>query len=252
MKNYIIICFFLFSCMVWSQEIIYPKYTYKKDINSINTIKTNDVYFFYLKEVQYIGPIVKNISLEYVENDRYNKLLDHNYRSENFDTLNDEFKKRQYKDVRIFVDTSQKTPLFKTDIDSTKISYAEYVAKIDSLNADLKLSKEIPIIIRYYDGFPVTIFNMEEKERLIGFGNNVILELEGLDQNHQWKKIYGFRKYTCGTGIKFFVLKPKEIATVFEPRLSGNFKTKFRYRLGNILSNEFDGSIDDKYFESKD
>ncbi|MGI9580810.1 hypothetical protein ACR1PO_06315 [Chryseobacterium sp. RRHN12] len=252
MKNYTIICFFLFSCMIWSQEIIYPQYTYKKNVNSINTIKTDNVYFFYFKEVQYIGPLVKNISLEYVENDRYSKLLDHNYRYENFDTLNDELKKREYKDLRIFVDTSQKTPLSKTDIDSTKISYADRLAKIDSLNAGLKLSKEIPLIIRYYDGFPVTIYNMEEKERLIGFGNNIILELEGLDKNHQWKKIYGFRRYTCGTGIKFFVLKPKEIATVFEPRLSGNFKTKFRYRLGNILSNEFDGSINDKYFENKD
>ncbi|WP_426481649.1 hypothetical protein [Chryseobacterium sp. R2ACT005] len=150
------------------------------------------------------------------------------------------------------MDTSQKTPLIKTYTDTTKISNLDYDIKMDSLAAGLKLSKEIPFIITYYDGFPVTIYNMEERERIIGFGNNVILELEGLDKNHQWKKIDGFRKYTCGVGIKFFVLKSKEIATVFEPRLTGNFKTKFRYRLGNILSNEFDGSINDKYFEQID
>lgn len=75
------------------------------------------------------------------------------------------------------------------------------------------------------------------------------MELEGLNKDHQWKKIYDFRKYTCGVGIQYFVLKPQEIATIFEPRLSGNFKTKFRYRLGNIVSNEFEGSINDKYFK---
>jgi len=73
-----------------------------------------------------------------------------------------------------------------------------------------------------------------------------------IQEGSKWKKIDGFRRYTCGVGIQFFVLKPKEIATVFEPHLTGNLKTKFRYRLGNTLSNEFDGSINDKYFEKID
>lgn len=74
-------------------------------------MRTDDIFLFDYKQIQYIGPLVKNISLEYVENDRYNKLLSHNYRSENFKALNDEFKKRQYDNLHIFVDTSQTTPL---------------------------------------------------------------------------------------------------------------------------------------------
>ncbi|MDR3025881.1 hypothetical protein [Chryseobacterium sp.] len=250
MKKCIILYLVLLSSFLWSQKIKCPNYSYKKDVNLINIKRTDDIFLFDYKEIQYIGPFVKNISLEYVENYRYNKLLHHNYRSENFDALNNEFKKRQYNDLHIFVDTSQTTPLTKTSFDTTKIISAEYNAKIDSLNAGFELTDKIPEIVSYYDGFPVTIYNAEKKERVIGFGNNVALELEGLDKNHQWKKIYGYRRYTCSTGIHYFVLKPQEIATVFEPRLSGNFKTKFRYRLGNVVSNEFEGSINDKYFNN--
>lgn len=212
-------------------------------------MRTDDIFLFDYKQIQYIGPFVKNISLEYVENDRYNKLLSHNYRSENFDALNDEFKKRQYDNLHIFVDTSQTTPLTRISFDTTKIISAEYIAKIDSLNAGFELSDKIPEIVRYYDGFPVTLYNAEKKERVIGFGNNVALELEGLDKGRQWKKIHGYSRYPCSMGIQYFVLKPQEFATVFVLRSSGNFKTKFRYRLGNIVSNEFEGSINDKYFK---
>lgn len=228
--------------------MIYPKYIYDKDLNNIPVEKTEDINLFRYKQIQYIGQPEKNITLTYTGNEWHSKFLEKNYRNKDFIALNQEFNKRQYKNLRIFVDTSQKTPLIKTHIDTTKISNLDYDIKMDSLAADLKLTKEIPFIITYYDGFPVTIYNAEKKERVIGFGNNVALELEGLDKDHQWKKIYDYRRYTCGTGIKFFVLKPKEIATVFEPRLSGNFKTKFRYRLGNVVSNEFEGSINDKYF----
>lgn len=252
MKKILPVFLLSFPCLLCSQKMIYPKYIYEKDLNNIPLEKTADIYFFRYKQIQYIGQPQKYIKLIYNDNPSNNKILEKNYRNNDFIALNQELNERYYKDLRIFVDTSQKTPLIKTDIDTTKISYADYDAKIDSLNAGLKLSKEIPFITTYYDGFPVTIYNMEEKERIIGFGNNVILELEGLDKNHQWKKIDSFRRYNCGVGIQFFVLKPKEIATVFEPHLTGNLKTKFRYRLGNTLSNEFGGSINDKYFEKID
>lgn len=252
MKKFLSVSLLFFSCLLWSQEIILPQYIYAKDLNNILIENTEDINLFRYKQIQYIGQPEKKITLNYTGNEWHSGILEKHYRTNNFIALIQEFNKRQYKDLRIFVDTSQKTPLVKTYIDTTKISNSDYDIKMDSLAAGLKLSKEIPFIITYYDGFPVTIYNMEERERIIGFGNNVILELEGLDKNNQWKKIYDFRRYSCGVGIQFFVLKAKEIATVFEPRLMGNFKTKFRYRLGNILSNEFAGSINDKYFENKD
>jgi len=249
MKRYLTFYTLLFSCFFWSQKIIYPTYTYKKDLNSITLERTDDIYFGY-KQIQYIGYIQKTIEIEYVDADRYNNLLVKNYRTKNFESLNTEFKKRQYKNLKIFVDVSQKTPLSRIDYDTTKIKASEYDAKIDSLNSGFKISDDIPLMTTYYDEFPITIYNLEKRERIIGFGNNVALELEALDKNHKWQKISHFRKYRCGTGIKYFVIKPQEIATVFEPRLSGNFKTKLRYRLGNILSNEFEGNINDKYLKN--
>lgn len=249
MKKYFIFYAILFSCFFWSQEIIYPTYTYKKDLNNITLERTDDIYFDY-KQIQYIGYIQKNIEIEYIDSDRYSKLLVKNYRTKNFESLNNEFIKRQYENLKIIVDVSQKTPLSRTNVDTTKIKPSEYDAKIDSLNSGFKISEDLPLITTYYDGFPVTIYNLEKRERIIGFGNSVALELEALDKNHKWHKISNYRKYMCGTGIQYFVLKPQEIATVFEPRLSGNFKTKFRYRIGNIVSNEFEGNINDKYLEN--
>ncbi len=249
MKKYLAFYTLLLSCFFWSQKMIYPTYTYKKDLQNITLERTDDIHFDY-RQIQYIGYIQKNIEIEYINADRYNSLLVKNYRTKNFESLNNEFIKRQYENLKIIVDISQKTPLSRTDFDTTKIKSSVYDAKIDSLNAGLKISADLPLITTYYDGFPVTIYNLEKKERIIGYGNNAALELEALNKNSVWQKISNVRKYTCGNGIKYFVLKPQEIATVFEPRLSGNFKTKFRYRLGNILSNEFEGNINDKYFKN--
>ena len=117
------------------------------------------------------------------------------------------------------------------------------------MNLGKEIKESIPYISTYYDGFPVTIHNFGNKENIIGFGNNVVLELEALDKENTWQKVYPYRYYSCGTGIQFFVLKPNEIATVFEPRISGNFHTRFRYRLGNIISNEFEGNINYNYIK---
>ena len=51
--------------------------------------------------------------------------------------------------------------------------------------------------------------------------------------------------------MQFFVLKPDEIATVFEPRLNGNFHTRFKYKLGNMVSNEFEGNINYNYIKQE-
>jgi hypothetical protein len=123
--------------------------------------------------------------------------------------------------------------------------------ELDSINNGLKEMKNFPEIINYYDGFPVTVLNLGEEEEIIGFGNNVALELEVLNKEELWQNILKITKYVCGVGIKYFVLKPQQIATVFEPRLKGNYKTKFRYRLGNVVSNEFEGNIDDTYLTEK-
>ncbi len=237
------ICFFV---ALFSQQPYNPKYIFPQ-ISKIDSIyRTEDINLFYLKPVQYICKFQQEITLEYTNSDRYSKILENNYRSENFKDLNKEFMTRQYKDISIFVDTTQKTPLEKIELDTSKISSEEYNAKIDSMNLGKQID-DFPYISTHYDGFPVTIHNFGNKENIIGFGNNVVLELEALDKENKWQKVYPYRRYSCGTGIKFFVLRPNEIATVFEPRISGDFHTRFRYKLGNIASNEFEGNINSNY-----
>lgn len=249
MKYFFSLLTICFCVALFSQQPYNPKYI-SPQISKIDSIySTEDINLFYLKPVQYIGKFQKEITLEYTDSDRYSKILENNYRSENFRDLNKEFMAREYNDISIFVDTTQKTPLSKTELDTLKISLEEYNAKIDSINLGKQID-DFPYISTYYDGFPVTIHNFGNKENIIGFGNNVTLELEALDKENVWQKVYSYRHYSCGTGIRFFVLGPNEIATVLEPRISGNFHTQFRYRLGNIVSNEFEGNINYNYIRS--
>ena len=247
MKYFISLVLLCFSIALFSQELYNPKYISSKATPTDSLKNTDDINLFYLKPIQYIGKFQKEIVLEYTDSNRYSKILENNYRSKNFKDLNKEFMTRKYENIIISVDTSQKTPLEKIDIDTLKISSEEYNAKMDSLYYGKQITHPIPYIKTYYSGFPVTIHNFGNKESIIGFGNNVVLELEALDKENKWQKIYPYRYYSCGTGIQFFVLKPNEIATVFEPRLSGDFHTWFRYRLGNIISNEFEGNINYNY-----
>ena len=43
MKKYITVYLILFSCLLWSQEMIYPKYIYEKDLNNITIEQTEDI-----------------------------------------------------------------------------------------------------------------------------------------------------------------------------------------------------------------
>lgn len=250
MKIYFNILLIFFSTLLFSQKIIHPKYVFKQDFEKSQMRHVNDPYFFEYKQVAYIGKLSEKINVEYEFNvftERNTQFLNEYYRKENFITLNNEFRERHYVNFTLYADISQETSLFKTELDTLRMSVTEANIKIDSLAAGFCIDREIPEKINFYEGFPVTIYNFEGRERVIGYGNNVALELEALDKTNKWQTVTKVLKYTCGNGIYYFVLKPGEIATVFVPRLHGNFKTRFRYRLGNVVSNEFEGSIDEKY-----
>ena len=251
MKIYFNILLIFCSTLLFSQKLIHPKYVFKQDFEKSQLRHVNDPYFFEYKQVAYIGKLSEKINVEYdlnINSDYSSKLLKEYYRKDNVETLNNEFRERHYSSFIIHADTSKETPLLKIELDTLKMSVLQADVKIDSLlEAGLPFEKEIPYVYNYFDGFPVTIYNLEGRERVIGYGNNVALELEALDKTNKWQTVTKVRRYTCGNGIYFFVLKPGEIATVFVPRLHGNFKTRFRYRLGNVVSNEFEGSIDEKY-----
>ncbi|SFN56732.1 hypothetical protein SAMN05421594_3276 [Chryseobacterium oleae] len=242
----VLICF---SLICNGQLEIHPTYlTSDKNITSQKLEKTDDINLFHLSKVQYLGRAQASIELSYTDYDRDNPILTNNYERPT-DILHKRYKD-DYKNIRLFADIGQTTPLKRTFPDLTKITEEEINIQLDRMDKGKEQTKEIPEITNYYDGFPVTIYNEEDKDIIIGFGNHIPLELEALDKENNWKTIYSRRIYSCGVGIRYIMLKPKQIITVFQPRLSGNFKTKFRYRLKNMLSNEFEGKINEDYFKN--
>ena len=239
MRNYFVLFLTICSGLFWAQNIIHPEYISVKN-NADNLEQTTDIHLFHIKYIQYIGHPKKSLTITYNNLDRQNPLLSKNYSVPNH-LLNRQFNTHIYSNIEIFVDTKQSTPLVQSTMD---ITYDE----IEKMNKGEDLGREINFINKSFDGYPVTITNLDSKKaQIIGFGNNAALGLEVLNKNQEWIKLYDYRKYNCGNDIQYIILKPNEIATVFEPRIIGNFKTKFRYRLGNIISNEFEGSINDNY-----
>lgn len=244
---YMLLICFSFVCRGQS-EIRSPRIICAKNTTDQNLETTDDINLFHLTKVQYIGKIQSSLKLSYTDFYNDNPMLSNNYERPT-DILNKQYK-NDYRNIRIYVDTSQTTPLNHTLADLTQITEEEISTQMNMLNEGKRPTREIPELTTYYDGFPVTIYNADNKDIIVGFGNHIPLELEALDIENNWKKIYGSRMYTCGNGIKYITLRSKQIAVVFEPKLKGNFRTKFRYRLKNIVSNEFEGNIDDTYFKN--
>jgi hypothetical protein len=244
-KNIITISLILVFSILNSQSFVSPKYGNKDEFTTDKTVfKTKDFNLFYLKPIQYIGVYKSKIDIVFNDYDRVSPILKNNYLPNN-DTITTAYNNRNYENLKMYVDTEQSTPLTLTRIDTTKITQKEINYEMDLLNSGKKQTREIPYLKTYYEGFPVTIVNNTSKDEIIGFGNHIPLELEFLNRKNEWQEVYGFRRYSCSTGIKAIALKKNEMVTVFEPRLSGNFKTKFRYKLANLFSNEFEGSIDE-------
>lgn len=244
MKNLILIFFTVLFSFCKSQTFTSPKYIVKYE-NDGKLEQTKDLNLFHLTLVQYIGDYKSKIELICNSEERDNPLLKSNYLAIN-DSIEKAYNHRNYQNLKIFVDTNQITPLSISKVDTTKITSEELEAELDRLNYGEKPSRIIPKVIRQYDGFPVTIVNNSNKNEVIGFGNHIPLELEALNKKNEWQSVYSFRRYNCSFAFKFIELKKNEIATVFMPRFYGNFKTKFRYKLANLISNEFEGSIDEE------
>lgn len=241
--------------------IINDSIKFEKD----DLVKINDPYQLYLKPVQYIGIIKDTIRIKFEDFIAVNPRLKKNYIKQS-GSINTIFYNKKLEGIEIQIDNKQTTPIFEITYDYLNVSvedlatielYIDFVnngkkSQMDSLNSKLSKITLNSTISNIFDGFPVIITNTGKASMPIGFGNHVPLELEILDKNNIWKKVYGFRRYRHPTGIELFVLKQNEIAVIFEPRLEGNVKGKFRYRLANIVSNVFEGSIDEQYLPKEE
>ncbi len=265
MKIFLYLSLLLFPLSASSQQSNFPVIINDSLVfNNSDLIKIYDPAQFYYKPVQYLGEAKDSLKIKFKEFESTNAILKSNYRND-IEIWNKFITGRKLQGIEIIVDVKQTTPLVSISSDLSSFSEDEiaeinkkYDVFLDKLNLGIAVLKDddpttkIPQITNLYDAFPVTIINSGNTEMPIGFGNNVPLELEFLDKNNCWITLYGLRRYTCGTGIKLFVLKKDEIAVLFEPRLNGNIKGKFRYRLANIVSNTFYGSINEKYLPKED
>jgi hypothetical protein len=99
--------------------------------------------------------------------------------------------------------------------------------------------------------FPVFLINTTKDSLNIGSGDHFSMFLEAMDSTGNWQSIEEPFIYGCGTGLNSIILPPNEIAVTFTTMQDGEFKTKLRLRYHNILSQEFNGSINLSQFQRK-
>ncbi|OQP44790.1 hypothetical protein A4H97_10535 [Niastella yeongjuensis] len=102
---------------------------------------------------------------------------------------------------------------------------------------------------KYYKAYPILIINETDSITIVGEGANIPIILEALDKDKWWKPLETRYQFDCGVGLKYILLKPREILCVLAPKYTGTFKTKLRYRLGESYSAEFVGYISRDQFE---
>lgn len=131
-------------------------------------------------------------------------------------------------DASLYIDTSQ---IIQTDllVNESKTAFAKKV-----------------ICTSHY---PIIIENKHVSFFAIGYGDELNLTFEALDQTSQWKPISHAPMIFCGTGLMSVPLSSQEIAISALPITDGQLQTKGRVRMGKVLSNEISIRIDSTAFQ---
>ena len=114
-------------------------------------------------------------------------------------------------------------------------------AKIEIQVSNTSISNSIPVLIR----------NNNKDTIAIGYGSQIPIVMEALNENYEWKPIQKKFIYMCGVGLSTIILPPGEIAITLAPVFKGFTKTRLRLVLGNNVSKPFWGFINKRQFESK-
>ncbi len=97
--------------------------------------------------------------------------------------------------------------------------------------------------VEYFHSNILIIQNISDSNLIIGYGYQIPIIIEALDENKNWIKIEKFHYYECGVGLHYIQMKDKEIACFVIPKYHGNYKTLLRFKLGNNFSKPFEGEI---------
>lgn len=101
------------------------------------------------------------------------------------------------------------------------------------------------------NSLPVLLRNSNKDTIAIGYGTQIPIVMEALNEKKEWKPIQEKFMYMCGNGIGTIILPPGEIAITLAPVFKGKQKTKLRLVLGNNKSKPFLGYINKRQFESR-
>lgn len=121
---------------------------------------------------------------------------------------------------------------------------------VDTLQKIKKENIFTNVNVSFFDAYPIIIKSKEKDTIKIGSGNKLPIVLEAKDSIGNWKPIEEQFKYGCGTGLNGIILPPKTIIVSSVMIYKGNYKTKLRIKLGENFSNEFNGTINYRQFES--
>lgn len=89
-----------------------------------------------------------------------------------------------------------------------------------------------------YDGYPVIIKNISNKNLAVGSGTIIPVTLEALDSENNWRTVES-NSLNVGTAINKIILKPGHVAGVVVPVYTGSFKTLMRIRVFDNYSSSF-------------
>lgn len=128
---------------------------------------------------------------------------------------------------------------------------AEFSIKVDTSqrvkNDDIHVNWDEP----YFEAYPVLIENKEKDTIAIAYGQFVPLITEAKDSTGNWRPIEKDKVYMCGNGVGTVILPPNEMALSATMVYHGDYSTTLRLRIDSTFSNEFNGNINYRQFESK-
>ena len=111
---------------------------------------------------------------------------------------------------------------------------------------------EKSIFKKSYVGFKLLLANSTDKNITIAHEDsrfNIIAQAK--ETNGTWRDIEHCPHSTCGNSYGTYQLPPYKAWLFSAPIYGGNTKVKLRYKMGDVVSNEFDGMINKEQFAIK-
>ncbi|MFT5819882.1 MAG: hypothetical protein ACI8ZM_001107 [Crocinitomix sp.] len=171
----------------------------------------------------YIGPTIDSIKVDWLLSANfYNDVID-------LDALREDLPPAEYRAYHLSAYSKNLIP-----------------AELLDLKIRIDTSQFINDIFRQY---PVFITNISLDTAIIASRYKIPAIMEAMNERGEWRAIQE-PLIGCGTGVTHVKLPPNEIVMSYAPIFNGEFKTAFRIRIGDNISNIFFGSINPNQFES--